>query len=60
MLKFQALWMIETYWTLAVSWAASYEITFFRLAVCLSVCLPVTKFSQDWIISFFDIVHDDS
>ena len=25
-----------------------------------SVCPSITKFSQDWIISFFDIVHDDS
>ena len=25
-----------------------------------SICPSVTKFSQDWIISFFDIVRDDS
>ena len=25
-----------------------------------SVCPSVTKFSQDWIISFSDIVHDVS
>ena len=29
-----------------------------RLSIRLSVCPFVTKFSQDWIISFSDIVHD--
>ena len=29
-------------------------------SVSLSVHLFVTKFSQDWIIIFSDIVHDDS
>ena len=38
------------YWTLNVSWTASYEIT---LSVRLFVCLSVAKFSEDWIISFF-------
>ena len=37
------------YWTPDVSRAASYEITF----IGLSVSLSVTKFSQDYIISFF-------
>ena len=25
-----------------------------------TICQSVTEFSQDWIISFSDIVHDDS
>ena len=29
-------------------------------SVCLSVCRYVTKVLQDWIITFFNIVHDDS
>ena len=29
-------------------------------SACPSVCPPVTKFSQDWIIIFSDIVHDHS
>ena len=37
------------YWTLDVSRTLSYEITLVRLFACPSV----TKFSQDWIISFF-------
>ena len=37
------------YSTLDVSRTASYEITLARLSACPSV----TKFSQDWIISFF-------
>ena len=53
------------FWTLNVSRTASYEITLVCLSVCLSVhlsvypsvhlsvSLSVTKFSQDWIISFF-------
>ena len=36
-------------WTLGVNWTASYKTTL----VGLSVRPPVTKFSQDWIISFF-------
>ena len=39
-----------------VSQTASYEITL----VHLSICLSITKFSQDWIIIFPDIVRDDS
>ena len=50
--------IVETgFCTLDVSQTASYEIT----AVCPSVCLSfhpsVTKFSQDWIISFFLILY---
>ena len=54
---------------LNVSQTASYEITLVRVSVrlSLSLCLSlsvsirpsVTKFSQDWIIIFSDILHDD-
>ena len=37
--------------TLDVSQTMSYKIT--RPSVCWSVCSSVTKFYQDWIISFF-------
>ena len=48
------------YWTLDVSRTASYELTLVGLSVCLSigsfvrrsVHSSVTKFSQDWIVSF--------
>ena len=46
------------FWTLDVSWTVPYEITSVCLNDRLSVCPPVTEFSQDWIIS--DILHDDS
>ena len=36
--------------------SASYEITLLRLLVCP----PITEFSQDCSISFFEIVHDYS
>ena len=39
----------DRFWTLDVSRAAAYEIT----AILPPVCLPITKFFQDWIISFF-------
>ena len=36
------------------AWTVSYEITLVRLlSVRLSVCLTITKLSQEWIISFF-------
>ena len=45
-----------------VSWTASSEISLLVcLSVCLSgwlsICLSVTKFSQDWMISFFLILY---
>ena len=57
----------KAFWTLDVSRTESYEIPLVRLSVHLSVCLSVrlsnrpfvTKFSQDWIISFSEIVHDE-
>ena len=46
-----------SFWTLGISWTAFYEITLVRLyirsSVYPSVRPSVTKFSQDWIISFF-------
>ena len=42
------LFHIVLYWTLDVSWTASYEITLVRP----SVCPTVYKFSQEQIISF--------
>ena len=47
-------------WPLDISHTAPYEITLVRQSICLSVCLSVTKFFQDCIISFSGIVHDDS
>ena len=41
--------IFHTFWTLDVSWTASYEIPLVRLSVCPSV----TTFFHDWIISFF-------
>ena len=45
------------FWTLDVSRKVFYEITLVCLSVCPSVRLSVrpsvTKFPQDWIISFF-------
>ena len=41
-----------SYWTLDVSRTGSYEISVVRLSVFPSVRQSVTKFSQDWIISF--------
>ena len=43
--------------TLDVSQTASYEITPVCPSVCLSFHPSVTKFSQDWIISFFLILY---
>ena len=40
--------VLMNFWTLNVSWTTSYEITLVPLFVYPSV----TKFSQDWIISF--------
>ena len=51
---------LSVYWTLDVSRKASYEVTFVRLSVRLSLCPSVTKCSENWIISFFDFLHDDS
>ena len=45
------------FWMLDVSQTASYEITLVRQSVCVSTCLSVTKFSQNWIISFFLILY---
>ena len=58
----------KAFWTLDVSLTESYEITLVHLSVHVSVCLSVllsdrpsvTKFSQDWIISFSEIVQDDN
>ena len=58
----------KAFWTLDVSLTESYEINLVHLSVHLSVCLSVllsdrpsvTKFSQDWIISFSEIVQDDN
>ena len=52
---------VYEFWTLDVSQTASYKI----ILACLSVSSSVTsstsvKFSQNWIISFFYIVHDHS
>ena len=44
-----------SYWTLNVSQRASCEITLVRLSVC-----PSLKISQDWMISFFWFLHDDT
>ena len=41
----------DGYWTLDVSWAASLKITLVHLSVRPSVLQ--SKFSQDWIVSFF-------
>ena len=53
-----------SFWTLGISWTAFYEITLVRLyirsSVYPSVRPSVTKFSQDWIISFFWYAHYDS
>ena len=38
---------------LNVSWTASYEIFVVCLFICPSVHPSITKFSQDWVISFF-------
>ena len=52
----------KVYWMLDVSQTASNEITLICLSVCLaiglSIHLSITKFSQDWIISFFWYLHD--
>ena len=45
--------VVTHFWTLNVYWTDYYLDR-------LSFPLPVTKFSQDWIIFFSDIVHDDS
>ena len=58
----------KAFWTLDVSRTEFCEITLVRLSLHLSVrlsvrlfdCPSVTKFSQDWIISFSEIVHDDN
>ena len=47
-----------SYWTLDVSWTASYEITLCPF-VCLSVC-PSLNFLKIGSLVFSDIVHDDS
>ena len=50
--------IVETdFCTLDVSQTASYEITPVCPSVCLSFHPSVTKFSQDWIISFFLILY---
>ena len=42
------------FWTLDVSRTASYEITLVHLSVLYPSLRPsVTKFSQDWFISFY-------
>ena len=49
------------FWTLNVSWMASYEITLvclpIRPSIRLSIHPSVTKFPQDWIISVFLILY---
>ena len=45
--------VVTHFWTLNVYWTDYYLDR-------MSFRLPVTKFSQDWIIFFSDIVHDDS
>ena len=45
--------VVTHFWTLNVYWTDYYLDR-------LSFRLPVTKFSQDWIFFFSDIVHDDS
>ena len=34
--------------------------SFFLASVCLSLCLPVSKFLKIWSLVFPDILHDDS
>ena len=54
---------LHSFWTLNTCQAVSHEITLVCVSVCLSVRLSLrlsfTKFSQDWIIIFFGIVHDN-
>ena len=43
-----------------VGWCPMKSLLSYCLSLCLAVRPSVTKFSQDWITSFFDIVDDDS
>ena len=58
-------WMQKWYWFLVgcstlVGQCPLKSLSAVFLSVRLFICPPVTKVSEDWIIIFSDIVHDDN